>query len=131
VKLNKQGVVNGDTGVIEAIYVTKDGDGVTHRMIYVRYDDHYIVYDNEYEELALAYALTVHKSQGSQWPTVVCPMAQPTFLLNRKMLYTMYTRAQQTNIVIGRRDLLQRAVHNNQEDKRITLLQMRLRGRCA
>lgn len=122
----KSGVVNGDTGVIDTIATYKDSNKQTHRVIYVRYDKHFIAYDNDYDELMLAYALTVHKSQGSQWPMVICPIVQPTRLLNRKLLYTMYTRAQETSIVIGEPWLIKRAIANNQEDLRITLLKERL-----
>lgn len=123
---DKSGVVNGDTGVIDTISIYKDSNGMTHRVIYVKYDDHYIAYDNDYDELALAYALTIHKSQGSQWPIVICPIIQPTMLLNRKLLYTMYTRAQETNILIGKREYVNRGIKNDQEEKRLTLLKERL-----
>jgi len=123
----RSGVVNGDTGIIDSIVVYQDSAKQTHQVLYVRYDDHYISYDNDYEELSLAYALTIHKSQGSQWPLVLCPIVQPTRLLNRNLLYTMYTRAQSSNVTVGNPDLILRAIRNNKEDRRITLLQKRLR----
>lgn len=126
IETSKAGVVNGDTGIVAAISAYKDGSNVTHRVLYVQYGDHYIAYDNDYEELALAYALTIHKSQGSQWPMVICPLVQHTFLLNRKLLYTMYTRAASTNILIGSRCLIDMAIGNNREDGRRTLLKERL-----
>jgi len=123
------GVVNGDTGIVEAISVYKDGNNITHRVIYVKYDGHYIAYDNEYDDLALAYALTIHKSQGSQWPNVICPLVQPSIILNRKILYTMYTRAQESCTLIGSPALIHRTIQNNREDLRLTLLEERLRGK--
>ena len=126
IETSKAGVVNGDTGIVAAISVYKDGSNITHRVLYVQYGDHYIAYDNDYDELALAYALTIHKSQGSQWPMVICPLVQHTFLLNRKLLYTMYTRAASTNILIGSRYLIDMAIGNNREDGRLTLLKERL-----
>lgn len=126
IETRKSGVVNGDTGIIDSIVVYKDGANVTHQVLYVNYDGHYIQYDNDYEELSLAYALTIHKSQGSQWPTVICPIMQRSFILNRKLLYTMYTRAQDCSVLIGRDDLIHAAIQDNREDYRMTLLQQRL-----
>lgn len=126
IEISKSGVVNGDTGIVSAISIYKDGAGQSHRVVYVRYNDHYIAYDNDFEELALAYALTIHKSQGSQWPIVICPIVQPTYLLNRKLLYTMYTRASSTSILVGRKDLIDDAIRNDRDDMRLTLLKERL-----
>ncbi len=120
------GVVNGDTGVIEDVKFFKDGNKVGHRVLYVKYDHHYIAYDNDFDELMLAYAMTIHKSQGSQWPVVICPIVQRITLLNRKLVYTMYTRAQDTNILIGNPDYINAAIQNDYEDKRCTLLLSRL-----
>ena len=131
VETSKSGVVNGDTGIIEAISIYKDGANQTHRVLFVKYENHYIAYDNDYEELSLAYALTIHKSQGSQWPIVICPIVQHTFLLNRKLLYTMYTRASSSNVLIGREDLIEMAIQDNREDKRLTLLKERLTQKCG
>lgn len=127
IETDKSGVINGETGVIDTISVYKDRNGITHRVIYVKYDDHYIAYDNDYDELSLAYALTIHKSQGSQWPIVICPIVQNSMLLNRKLLYTMYTRAQETHILIGKKEYINNGIRNDQEDKRLTLLQQRLK----
>ena len=121
----KSGVVNGDTGVIEAIRVSKDDKQKTHTTLYVKYDDHYIAYVDDFEELTLAYAMTIHKSQGSQWPVVLCPLAQWSILLNRKLIYTMYTRASETNVLIGNPNYVSRAIADNREDGRITLLKNR------
>lgn len=128
IPMGKSGVVNGDTGIVDSIDVFTDEHKQSHRILYVNYDGHYIAYDNEFDELSLAYALTIHKSQGSQWPLVICPIIQPTMLLNRKLLYTMYTRAQESNILIGRGELIWAAIKNTKEDRRMTLLQQRLKG---
>lgn len=129
IEMSSMGVVNGDTGVVAAISIFKDGNNLTHRIIYVKYDDHYIAYDNEYDDLALAYALTIHKSQGSQWPNVICPLTQWSIILNRKLLYTMYTRAQDSCTLIGSPMLIHKTILNNREDLRLTLLQERLQKR--
>ena len=126
VETGKKGVVNGDTGVIDSISVFKDYNGTTHRTMYVRYDNHYIMYDNEFEEISLAYAMTIHKSQGSQWPVILCPIVQGSILMNRKLIYTMYTRAQESNVLIGDTNVIHRAILNNKEDRRISLLSQRI-----
>lgn len=122
-----KGVINGETGVITSIATTKDTSNMTHRIVTVKFDDHYIKYDNEFDDLSLAYALTIHKSQGSQWPNVICPLAQFSIILNRKILYTMYTRAQESCVLIGSPSLIHRTIENNKEDLRLTLLQERLK----
>lgn len=126
IETSRAGVVNGDAGIISEISCYKDSANILHRTIYVNYGDHYISYDNDYDELALAYALTIHKSQGSQWPIVICPIMQQTLILNRKLLYTMYTRASSASVLIGRPELINAAIHDNREDKRLSLLKLRL-----
>ena len=86
-----------------------------------------INYDNGSETPTLAYALTINKSQGSQWPVVICPIAQKSIILNRKLMYTMYTRAEDTNILIGNPDYISNAISDDREDRRITLLGQRLK----
>lgn len=124
-----KGLINGETGVITSIATTKDNSNMTHRIVTVKFDDHYIKYDNEFDDLALAYALTIHKSQGSQWPNIICPLAQFSIILNRKILYTMYTRAQDSCVLIGSQTLIHKTIENNKEDLRLTLLQERLQRR--
>ena len=123
---SKSGVVNGETGIVTDIVTTKLRSGGVRKVVYVRYDNHYIGYDNDYDDLTLAYAMTIHKSQGSQWPIVICPLSQYTVILNRKLLYTMYTRAQSTSILITRDNLAMQAIRNVKEDQRLTLLKERL-----
>ena len=121
-----KGIINGETGVITSIATMKDYSNTTHRIITVKFDDHYIKYDNEFDDLSLAYALTIHKSQGSQWPNIICPLAQFSIILNRKILYTMYTRAQDSCVLIGSQSLIRKTIENNKEDLRLTLLEARL-----
>jgi len=129
VETDQKGVVNGDTGVIDKITTFKDYNGTTHRAMYVRYEDHYIMYDNEFDELSLAYAMTIHKSQGSQWPVILCPIVQGSMLMNRKLMYTMYTRAQESNVLVGNMDVIYKAILNNKEDRRLTLLVQRIQNK--
>ena len=113
-----QGVFNGDIGFITDI--SPDEKTVT-----VCYDDEKSV-DYEYgdlEELDLAYCLSVHKSQGSEFPAVIMPMVGgPRMLLTRNLLYTGVTRARKLVVLVGRQEVLQMMVANNLERRRYSLL---------
>ena len=113
-----KGVFNGETGTIMAVYQDPD-------RIEVRFDDDRIVdYDkNVLDELELAYAVTVHKSQGSEYPVVVLllPPGAPK-LLTRNLLYTAVTRARNKLILITSRKTLRATLANDTENKRYTLL---------
>ncbi|MBQ2719674.1 MAG: AAA family ATPase, partial [Clostridia bacterium] len=122
--MNAEGVFNGDIGVIEKIGA--DGEYLT-----VRYDGARLArYDRSmYEELEHAYAITVHKSQGSEYGTVILPLyACPPMLRTRNLLYTAITRARQRVILVGREDILSSMVENNRHFLRYTHLSERL---CA
>ncbi len=118
-----QGVFNGDVGVIEAL------DPSEERML-VRYDDRVATYDfTMLDELEHAYAITVHKSQGSEYPVVILPLyACAPQLLTRNMIYTAVTRARRMVIFVGRRDIAARMVENNHHVMRYTCLAHRLSG---
>ena len=118
------GVFNGDIGVIEAI-------SNKERTLEVAFDDRHVTYDfSGLDELELAYAVTVHKSQGSEYPVVVLPLyAAPPMLLTRNLLYTAATRAQRMVILVGRQDILEQMVQNNRQAMRYTGLGIRLAGR--
>ena len=80
-------------------------------------------------DLQLAYAITVHKSQGSEYPAVVLPLhMQHRMLLQRNLLYTALTRARQFAVVIGQREAVGYAARNASSNRRVTLLRQRLRG---
>lgn len=114
--LGHVGITNGEVGVIHSVGV--EGG---HRIIIVRYADGYIKYEDDFSELDHAYALTIHKAQGSQWAAVVCPiLGAAGALLNRNLLYTMCTRARNTSVVIGNRRILDRAVANDEVQRRNT-----------
>ena len=117
------GVFNGDIGVIELI---KPQD----EEILVRYDDRLAKYTLETaEELDLAYAITVHKSQGSEYPVVIIPMYYcPPMLMTRNLLYTAVTRAKRMVIVVGRSDIPSKMVANNMEVLRYTTLKHRIKN---
>ena len=71
------------------------------------------------DELELAYAITIHKSQGSEYPAVVLPLLSgPPILCNRNLLYTAITRAQKCVAIAGRQSMVEQMIHNETEQKR-------------
>lgn len=110
-------VFNGDTGVIEAI-------DMEDRSMVVNMGDRQITYESaELDELTLAYAISIHKSQGSEYPAIVVPIFMQHFmLLQRNLVYTALTRAKKLCIFIGQPKAIAMAINNNKEQKRITLL---------
>lgn len=117
------GIYNGDVGVIVGIYEEK-------KCMKILFDDREVRYDFDLlEDLELAYAVTVHKSQGSEYPVVIIPMYScAPMLLTRNLLYTAVTRAKRMVILVGRSDIPARMVANNPEVKRYTTLCERLRA---
>ncbi|MBQ3482998.1 MAG: ATP-dependent RecD-like DNA helicase [Clostridia bacterium] len=115
------GVFNGDIGIIEEI------DPANQRLS-VAFDDRHVVYDfTGLDELELAYAVTVHKSQGSEYPVVILPLCQaPPMLLTRNLFYTAVTRAQRMVILVGREEIAVQMVQNNRQSMRYTGLAGRL-----
>ncbi len=118
---NGCGVFNGDIGIIESIS-QKD------HSVEVVFDDRHVTYDfTALDELELAYAVTVHKSQGSEYPVVILPLySAPPMLLTRNLLYTAVTRAQKMVILVGREDIAAQMVNNNRQSMRYTGLCARL-----
>ncbi|MBQ7657300.1 MAG: ATP-dependent RecD-like DNA helicase [Clostridia bacterium] len=117
-----EGVFNGDVGFISKV----DTDD---RVVTVRYDDERAVeYDyQQLEELELAYCLSVHKSQGSEFPCVVMPVVGgPPRLLTRNLFYTALTRARKLVVLVGREDAIAAMVRNNHIAARFTTLRQRL-----
>lgn len=117
------GIMNGETGVIERIYLAQIGTSLVQRIV-VRYGEDYVYYDGDAKsELMLAYAITIHKSQGSQWPIVLCPVLRGDYvMLNRQLLYTMITRAEETFFLIGNGQAIEHGIHNIDAKERRTLL---------
>jgi exodeoxyribonuclease V alpha subunit len=122
-----QGVFNGDIGYIQEIE-RED------KLIKVIFDEERLV-QYEYmqlEELELAYCLSVHKSQGSEFPAVIIPMVGgPRMLLTRNLLYTGITRARQLVVLVGRQEVLHMMVQNNQERRRYSALSHWLKVRAG
>lgn len=116
------GVFNGDMGFIESI-------SEESRTVTVVFDDERrIVYDNIYvEELELAYAITIHKSQGSEFKVVITPSFMGSaFLMNRNILYTGITRAKELVVVVGNQKSLKYMVDNTNSMERYSSLKERI-----
>ena len=103
------GVFNGDVGYIENIDIDE------HRMTVCFDEERFVSYQKEQLDLLeLAYCLTVHKSQGSEFPVVVMPVVGgPPMLMVRNLLYTALTRARELVVLVGQEDVIARMVHNN------------------
>ena len=114
-------VYNGDIGIIEAV-------NETDRTLKVNFDGRSIEYDiSELDELVHAYATTIHKSQGSEYPVVVMPVMMNHYvMLQRNLIYTGITRAKKVLVIVGTRKALTYAVKNVTVTKRNTLLKERL-----
>lgn len=116
------GVFNGDEGIITDI----DNEG---EIITVTFDDNKCVdYDfTQLDELELAYAITIHKSQGSEYPVVVIPIhSGPPMLMSRNLLYTAVTRAKQLVVIVGLQETITKMVDNNREINRYSSLAHRI-----
>ena len=117
------GVFNGDTGIITEINTFME-------QMTVKFDDERIVkYDfKQLEELELAYAITVHKSQGSEYPAVVIPMYPgPRMLMNKNLLYTAVTRARKCVCMVGNENCFHQMAQNESEKRRYSSLDERIK----
>ncbi len=116
------GVFNGDMGVIKEI------DTYNEEVVVLLDDDKEVRYPyNLLDELELSYAITIHKSQGSEYPAVVIPLfSGPRILMNRNLLYTAVTRAKQCVVIVGNGYLVESMIQNNGEQKRYSTLDKRL-----
>ena len=115
-------VFNGDVGTITDI-------NPQEQLFILRFGETTVEYDySEYDELQLAYALSIHKSQGSEYKAVVLVMHSSQYMmLQRNLLYTGITRARKLCLLVGDRRAIQRAVKNDKTTKRYTRLQERLK----
>ena len=119
-------VFNGDIGVIDTI---DESEG----LVYIHYDNRRIEYEfSELDEVSLAYATSIHKSQGSEYPIVVMPLAMQHFtLLARNLLYTGVTRGKQLVIIIAQKKAVGMAVKKADSHTRLTKLRQRLIADCS
>ncbi|MCX3061471.1 SF1B family DNA helicase RecD2 [Streptomyces beihaiensis] len=118
------GVFNGTVGVVTSL----DGDEQT--LTVLTDEDEEVVYDfDELDELAHAYAVTIHRSQGSEYPCVVIPVTTGAWMmLQRNLLYTAVTRAKRLVVLVGSRRALGQAVRTVSAGRRCTALDFRLTG---
>ena len=114
-------VFNGDIGRVKAIDI-EEGE------LLIEFDGRDVNYLlNELDEIALAYAITIHKSQGSEYPCVVIPMAMQHYtLLERNLLYTGVTRGKQMVVLVGQAKAVGMAARTRKSNRRLTNLQTRL-----
>ncbi len=117
------GIFNGDIGRIEEI-------DLSEKEMTILFDDRRVIYDfSDLEDLEHAYAVTVHKSQGSEYPIVILPMCSAaSMLLSRNLLYTAVTRAQTMVILVGREEIVREMVANDRQTGRYTGLSAWLAG---
>ena len=121
------GIFNGDVGEILRIYPQQE-------CLVVRFDDRVATYTYDMlGELELAYAVTVHKSQGSEFEAVVLALSDglPRRLLTRNILYTAITRAKRLLVIVGSAETVAYMVENNQKGRRYSALKARLRAEAA
>ncbi|MCK9606551.1 MAG: ATP-dependent RecD-like DNA helicase [Methylomonas sp.] len=112
---------NGDIGIIKSIDIEES-------QVQIQFDERLVDYEfSDLDEIALAYATSIHKAQGSEYPAVVIPLAmQHYMLLERNLLYTGVTRGKQLVVVIAQTKALAMAVKNQRSQRRITHLVARL-----
>ena len=116
-------VFNGDIGTVSSL-------DLEERKLTVRFDDREVEYDvTELDELVQAYAITIHKSQGSEYPIVVMPVLMTHFvMLQRNLIYTGITRAKKLLVLVGTKKAIGYAVRNVTVTNRNTRLKERLQA---
>ena len=116
------GIFNGDMGIITTI------NNTTNTMEVVFDDDRYVIYDSKQaEELELAYAITIHKSQGSEYPAVIMPLVSGvSMLMTRNLLYTGVTRAKKCVCIVGRKETFSAMIANEDQHRRYSGLKWQL-----
>ncbi len=119
----EQGIFNGDMGTIMAVDTEK-------KVMDIDFEDRIIRYEGmDLDQISVAYACSIHKSQGNEYPAVVLVLhSQHGIMLERNLLYTAVTRGRALVIVVGNRQAIERATKNVTKSKRYTLLCERLKG---
>ena len=118
------GIFNGEDGIIQNI----DNEAETMTVIFD--EEKTVNYDfTQLDELELAYAITIHKSQGSEYPVVIIPVySGPPMLMSRNLLYTAVTRAKKLVVLVGLTETIERMIANNKEVERFTSLSYRIKN---
>jgi len=123
---NVNGINNGDVGFIKSIYL--DEDELKHAIIEFSDGVRADFPERELDIIDLAYATTIHKSQGSEYSTVIIPIMMSHYImLKRNLIYTAITRAKKKVILIGEKRALMAGIHKNDSAKRNTLLSERIK----
>ena len=118
----RMGVTNGECGIVDKIRKNEKGK----MEVVVKFDEYYILYE-DISNLDLAYALTIHKSQGSQWPIILFPVVMAhSYILSNNLLYTSVTRASEKCYIYGQNRAINNAINTFKEDIRNTTLKERL-----
>ncbi len=122
---NNEDVSNGEVGIISRIYTDDDGERLVDITLL---DGREVTYNDELmENVDLSYCITVHKSQGGKFSTVIIPLLKEHYVMLRKnLLYTAISRAKKKVILIGQRQAVYMAIHKNDVDKRNTVLADRI-----
>lgn len=118
------GIFNGDIGIVRRINSASE-------MMEVEYeDDKFVIYTfKQLDELELAYSITIHKSQGSEYPAVILPLLTgSSFLMNRNLLYTAVTRAKKCVCVVGSNETFQHMIDNENQQKRYSGLKYQIKN---
>ena len=119
------GISNGDIGVIESVFTNDD-----EKFAAIRFSDgtEKCYAEDALGVISLAYALTIHKSQGSEYSTVIIPVLMRYYhMLKRNLIYTAITRAKKKVILIGEKRALMAGIHQNDSSKRNSLLAERVK----
>jgi exodeoxyribonuclease V alpha subunit len=122
---NKGEVSNGDVGVITAVNISEDNDSA----VTVTFSDERVIEyaAEDLDIIELAYAMTIHKSQGSEYNTVIIPLLKSFYvMLRRNLIYTAITRAKKRVILVGEKQALFTAIGRNDIDRRNTALGQRI-----
>ena len=116
-------VFNGDTGILREINTFAE-------TVTVEFDERkFVEYSfKQLDELELAYAITIHKAQGSEYPAVIIPLlGGPKMLMNRNLLYTAVTRARKCVTLVGDEKTFEEMENNRMEQSRYTTLDLRIK----
>jgi exodeoxyribonuclease V alpha subunit len=115
-------IFNGDVGTIVRI-------DLVEKNVHIKFDHRIVTYSvDELDEITLAYATTIHKSQGAEYPVVVIPVAVSHYrLLAKNLLYTGVTRGKKLVVLIGQKKAVAMAIHNQRAEARLTKLSLRLK----
>ncbi|HLR80572.1 MAG TPA: ATP-dependent RecD-like DNA helicase [Bacillota bacterium] len=126
----EDGVFNGDIGEIVAIF-TEDENKENEEQMVVSFDEKEVVYKrNEYDHLSHAYCISIHKSQGSEFPIVLLPVVSPyRRMLKKNLLYTAITRGKQSLIICGEKDAFLQGIQTEDTNQRYTSLPEQLSKR--